>query len=239
MVDSAAREPSNLAIVHEKYIKAANEIAHMGYTLNKALRNHVYLASNHAQGRVIIKFASSLPSRYGLKQSAEFLSQNPSDYWPEVIEYGSSHHIDWLITPYIEGRTLCSMINKEDPNKKAFECDPVFSWLSTLETAVNTLHQCGHVHGDIKPSNVLIDRNQNIHLIDFDSVTAIGTVLESLPYSFISPNFAPNVKKNPTTSVTTQTDWYSVATTLEAILARFSNSTSGLPSRYQVILRNH
>ena len=40
--------------------------------------------------------------------------------------------------------------------------------ISNLERAVNVLHESGHIHGDFRPSNILISKEGEIRIVDFD-----------------------------------------------------------------------
>ncbi|MEZ8825905.1 hypothetical protein AB6E04_16225 [Vibrio amylolyticus] len=257
MLDSAIASIDERCTVHEKYAKATVWLVESGYLFHQTLRQHVYMASHPKYGRVIIKFASSLPGRYGLKQSAEFLYLHQSAYWPVVIDYGSARQIDWLITPYFDGQALSSFYANvsdacEPPalEAAAFETvafevsekpenapsDHSIVWLNSVESAINELHQCGYVHGDIKPDNILIDQYSNIQLIDFSSIAPVGAQLESLPFHFNSPGFTPKTKPQNPKYVTPKTDWFSVAATLSSLLKPSAQSSLLLPSRYQVLL---
>ncbi|MEZ9233527.1 hypothetical protein AB4259_20890 [Vibrio amylolyticus] len=253
MLDSAIASIDERCTVHEKYAKATVWLVESGYLFHQTLRQHVYMASHPKYGRVIIKFASSLPGRYGLKQSAEFLYLHQSAYWPVVIDYGSAQHIDWLITPYFDGQSLSSLYANESD-----ACDPAtfetaaletvekpenaprdhsIFWLNSVESAINELHQCGYVHGDIKPDNILIDQYSNIQLIDFSSIAPVGAQLESLPFYFKSPGFTPNTKPQSPKYVVPKTDWISLAATLSSLLKPSAQSSLLLPSRYQILLK--
>ncbi|PMJ92437.1 serine/threonine-protein kinase [Vibrio sp. 10N.261.55.A7] len=233
--------------VHEKYAKATTWLVESGYLFHQTLRPHVYKASHPTHGQVIIKFASSLPGRYGLKQSAEFLHLHQSAYWPVVIDYGSARQIDWLITPYFDGQTLSSLslsslyasesdaCESADKPEYVMDCLTTF-WLNPLESAINELHRCGYVHGDIKPDNILIDQYSNIQLIDFSSIAPVGAQLDSLPFHFNSPGFTPKTKPHNPKYVTPKTDWLSVAATLSSLLKPSAQSSLLLPSRYQILL---
>ncbi|MCK6265148.1 AarF/UbiB family protein [Vibrio sp. ZSDE26] len=235
------------SLVNERYRKTAERLISSGYRFKRAYREHVYLASSLEHGDVIIKFGASLPSRYGLKQSAEFLTRVASDFWSPVIEYGSDKQIDWLILPYICGQTVSEyIINVGHDLRGNLVAN---KWLESLELAISTLHKFGFVHGDIKPSNILITSSQKVLLLDFSTITPIGTEMHSLPFQFLSQRYAKTNESLATPNIgqvsSIDNDWYSIAQTLLVLSEALQRShpPQGIPSflvpsRYQVMITN-
>ncbi|WP_428803391.1 protein kinase domain-containing protein [Vibrio kyushuensis] len=238
-------------LVDERYISAAKLLEKDGYQFKRALREHVYFASCKQYGDVVIKFASSVPSRHGLKQAAEFLTRFPSQYWPSLLEYNGHKQIDWIIYPFITGQTLTEQLNSITDTSNEGECIST-SRLNSLESAVYSIHKYGYVHCDIKPSNILLLESQEVMLLDFSSVTVIGTEQHSLAFQFYSPEFSkprsnlPHQKStthyNPdhphsSETITTADDWYSVRATLSKLLEHSTVPVQSLPSRYHFLTR--
>lgn len=51
-------------------------------------------------------------------------------------------------------------------------------WLMEICSAASWLEYLGHVHGDIRPPNLLLDGQEHLKLADFDCVAPIGTPSE-------------------------------------------------------------
>ncbi|WP_269147701.1 protein kinase domain-containing protein [Vibrio coralliirubri] len=179
-----------------------------------------------------MKYAQELMHRHFLKQEAEFLysntntntDSNKKDTWPNYCDYFSRHQTDCLVLSHLSGNTLLEIQSNSNINT-----DMPSQWLSTLESAINQVHTVGFVHGDIKPSNIVLSPQGQAQLIDFGSVTKIGTERAALRFESYTPRYTM------LDSVTSRLDdWFALAVMLEEQLDEVD-----LPSRYQVLLKQH
>jgi serine/threonine-protein kinase len=89
-----------------------------------------------------------------------------------LYDVGDEKGVFFLVMEYIEGMTLKEYINyyAPIPNEKVIEI------MKQLTSAVSNAHQNQIIHRDIKPQNILIDRNGIVKITDFGIATAVSGV---------------------------------------------------------------
>ncbi|MCY9825385.1 protein kinase domain-containing protein [Vibrio chagasii] len=199
-----------------------------GYTDLARLSSRVFKAQHRSWGMVTIKYAHELKHRHYLKQEAEFLYSNTDldtqGTYPKYLDYLSNYQQDFLVLSHIGGQTLLET-QSESKMTNHSSCQ----FISSLETAINQIHRLGFVHGDLKPSNIIMSEQGRAHLIDFGSVTQMGTDREKLRFNSYTPRYS---REHTITSKLD--DWFALAVILEEL-----SDVRSFPSRYQVLLKQH
>lgn len=103
----------------------------------------------------------------------------------EVVDSGEENGLHYLASRFVEGETLADRLGREGP----LPLSDVIKLAAELGTGLDTLHEVGLVHRDVKPSNVMLGPD-GAALTDFglargvaDSVlTAPGRVVGTLDY---------------------------------------------------------
>jgi serine/threonine protein kinase len=85
----------------------------------------------------------------------------------DVVEDGGK---PWLVMERVSARSLQQILEEEGPLPPAAVARIGLDVLAALEAA----HDAGIVHRDVKPANVLIDRQGSAYLTDFGIATATG-----------------------------------------------------------------
>ncbi|MDB6064637.1 MAG: Serine/threonine protein kinase [Pedosphaera sp.] len=85
------------------------------------------------------------------------------------FEHGKIEGALYLLMEYVEGSNLKLMYNEHDP----VLLENVGNIIIDMATGLEHVHESGFMHLDFKPENVLVTRNANVRLADFDLAQAI------------------------------------------------------------------
>jgi serine/threonine-protein kinase len=98
-----------------------------------------------------------------LIEEANILSAVHHPYIVNVLEVFEENNTAYIVMEYIKGCSLKYMLDKEGvlPENKALK------YTHQIGNALDFVHKKNVVHLDIKPGNILIDREDNARLIDF------------------------------------------------------------------------
>jgi tRNA A-37 threonylcarbamoyl transferase component Bud32 len=115
----------------------------------------------------------------------------------------------FLVSELIEGETLRALGRRGELNDRL-----VARVGADAAAALTAAHRAGVIHRDVKPENILVDRNEQAKLVDFGiarvagekTLTATGAVMGTLAY--MAPEQADGLRPGPTADV------YSLALTL-------------------------
>ena len=89
---------------------------------------------------------------------------NESEYIVGYVEHGKEDGTPYLLMDYIEAENLKNLFARQDP----VLVENVAQILIDMALGLNHVHESGFMHLDFKPENVLVTRNGNVRLIDFD-----------------------------------------------------------------------
>jgi serine/threonine protein kinase len=107
----------------------------------------------------------NLLARRRFLRGCEVLSQiNESDYIVGYVEHGKLDGTLYLLMDYVEAENLKALFARQDP----VWAENVAQILIDMAVGLNHVHESGYMHLDFKPENVLVTRNGNVRLIDFD-----------------------------------------------------------------------
>ena len=173
----------------------------------------IYRATDTSLGRAVA--IKVLDDRYARDENirgrftrealaAARLSGNPNIV--TIYDVGEHQDRPFIVMEYLAGGSLEQRLRDGGPvpTRQALE------WLEQAGNALDAAHREGVVHRDVKPANLLLDRNGRIHVADFgiasaagmDSLTQTGTVLGTASY------LAPEQAKGERT--TAASDLYSL-----------------------------
>ena len=166
----------------------------------------IYRATDDALGRAVaVKVLSAryagdadIRSRFTREAlAAARLSGEP--YIVTVFDVGEHAERPYIVMEYLGGGSLEDRLRDEGAQNPGQALD----WLEQAATALDAAHRHGVVHRDVKPGNLLLDRNGNVHVADFgiasaagmDALTLTGTVLGTAGY--LAPEQAQGDQATP------------------------------------------
>jgi serine/threonine-protein kinase len=166
----------------------------------------IYRATDDTLGRAVAvkvlaeRFArdESLRERFTREAlAAARLSGEP--HTVTIFDVGEWNERPFIVMEYLAGGSLEDTIRKDG----VVPAGQAITWLEQAASALDAAHRHGVVHRDVKPGNLLLDRNGSIHVADFgiasaaglDSMTQPGTVLGTAGY--LSPEQASGDRATP------------------------------------------
>ena len=107
----------------------------------------------------------NLLARRRFMRGCEVLSKiNESEYVVGYVEHGRQGGTLYMAMDYIEAANLKELFAEQDP----VLVENVAQILIDMAMGLTHVHESGFMHLDFKPENVLVTRNGNVRLIDFD-----------------------------------------------------------------------
>ncbi|MFV0369181.1 MAG: protein kinase domain-containing protein [Hyphomicrobiaceae bacterium] len=150
--------------------------------LHASSRSHLYVAVDLDTGA---KVALKVPS-LDLRENVDYLRRFAMEEWiarriesPHVLKAAPAHRERdtlYVVTELIEGQTLRQWI----ADNPAPSLDTVRDIVDQIAKGLRAFHRKEMLHQDLRPENVMIDRNGTVKIIDFGAVRVIG-VLEASP----------------------------------------------------------
>jgi len=153
-----------------------------GYRIMRELhgssRSHVYLAIDMETERPV---AIKIPS-IDLRDDPAYLKRLMMEEWiarridnPHVLRAcppaRRRDHL-YVVTEFIEGQTLAQwMIDNPKP-----DLEVVRSIVEQIARGLQAFHRMEMLHQDLRPQNIMIDRNGTVKIIDFGAVHVSGVI---------------------------------------------------------------
>lgn len=133
-----------------------------------------------------------------------------------VYDVGTDGDQHYIVMEYIRGPSLKELIRRQGP----FSVDGAVFIISQVSSALDYAHQRGLIHRDVKPQNILVDREGNAKVVDFGiakgmrdmNLTEAGTGMGTVHY--VSPEQARGEPAIP------ESDLYSTGVVLFEMLTK-------------------
>jgi len=134
-----------MAVVYKAEDKRLNRIVAV-----KIIKNDI--ANGQAKERFLKRF----------EREAKALAQLSHPNIVKVLDYGEQDNAPYLVMEYIPGGTLKQLISG-----KTIAWQKAAEQLIPIADALKAAHAAGIIHRDVKPSNILVNANQEPLLTDF------------------------------------------------------------------------
>jgi hypothetical protein len=189
-------------------------------TLGEGGMARVYRGTDRVLGRTVAikvlsgKYAGDKSFVTRFRREAQAAAGLNHPHVVSVFDTGDDGARHYIVMEYVEGETLGNLLRREGhlPPERAGAIT------ADVATALETAHEQGLVHRDVKPGNVMLDREGRVKVMDFgiaraaadDTLTQTGLVLGTA--SYFSPEQAQGLP------VDARSDIYSLGCVLYELL---------------------
>jgi len=134
--------------------------------------------------RLVVKFFKRVQSRDKFVKEAKILCLLDHANILRIIDFLPDEGA--LIVPFIDGIDGAGMLKRSGPLSEGL----YLKVARTMTDALAYAHEHKIAHRDIKPGNILIDKNENTYLIDFGIAKEIKDSATKTAYVALTPMFA-------------------------------------------------
>ena len=204
--------------VHFGEIRAMKEFFMQGVTMRQGNTVSVSQSDNAAVFR---------SQKEKFKKEAQRIRKLNHPNIVKIYDLFEENDTYYYIMDYIDGESLAERLNRQGAMKES----EVMQVLNSLLDALSTVHTAGLTHMDIKPGNIMRDRQGKIYLIDFGASKQMTSneqrtlsTSTAMPYS---KGYAPMEQvEQDMSKVGPWTDFYAVGATLYKLLTNQQPPTS-------------
>lgn len=155
--------------------------------------------------------------KQALRAEIAILNRCDNPYIPRIVNYFEEGNRAYIVRDYVQGNPLSYIVSKNGAQNIKFvirigiELCEILKYLHNLHPAV--------VYGDMKPSNVMINHDGHVKLIDFGAAQELRTIqrenlMNSSNVTFGTKSFAAPEQFSNLGLVSVQSDIYSLSATL-------------------------
>ncbi|MGB3573462.1 MAG: serine/threonine-protein kinase [Phormidesmis sp.] len=171
-----------LSVTMSKPVIPSGTLIDSRYLIQKVLGQgglgRTYLASDTRrfnEACVLKEFAPSGSGKHSLQKSrslfkreAEILYHVQHSQIPDFLACFEDDGRLFLVQEYVNGTTYSDLLKSRRKQNSVFSEQEVIDWLNHLLPVLDYIHQCGIIHRDISPDNIMLPINSRLPvLIDF------------------------------------------------------------------------
>lgn len=132
----------------------------------------------------------------------------------EVIDIFDENNTSYMVMPFIEGRSLQSIVENNGP----LPYPEAVNYIAQITNAVGYIHERHILHRDIKPENIMITADYKAILIDFGSAREFEQDKTQRHTSMLTHGYAPPEQYTANSRKGSYTDIYALGASLYFIL---------------------
>jgi serine/threonine protein kinase/Tol biopolymer transport system component len=93
-----------------------------------------------------------------------------------VLDFGTEGQMHFMILDYIDGVTLRDHLIRVQTDGLSLRTETVANIVQQVGSALTYAHERGYVHRDVKPGNIMLQKNGRVFLTDFGVVKDVGAM---------------------------------------------------------------
>ena len=132
----------------------------------------------------------------------------------EVIDVFDENGTSYMVMPFLEGRSLQSIVEKNGP----LSCPEAVNYIAQITNAVGYIHERHILHRDIKPDNIMVTADYKAILIDFGSAREFEEDKTQAQTAMLTHGYAPTEQYTRNSRKGSYTDIYAIGATLYFVL---------------------
>uniref|UniRef100_K3X1P8 non-specific serine/threonine protein kinase n=1 Tax=Globisporangium ultimum (strain ATCC 200006 / CBS 805.95 / DAOM BR144) TaxID=431595 RepID=K3X1P8_GLOUD len=128
----------------------------------------------------LVKSAMVMKNQVGhVKAERDILASADNDNeWLVTLHYSfQDDHMLYMVMEYLPGGDLMGLLMKEDTLSE----DTTRFYAAEMVLAIESVHELGYIHRDMKPDNVLLDAHGHLKLTDLGLCKKMDTRVDLLP----------------------------------------------------------
>ena len=132
-----------------------------------------------------------------------------------VLDFFSENNTVYIVMEYIEGVSLGQYLSQ---NGRVGDFDELYKILRPVMVSLDHVHKAGLIHRDISPSNLMIDMNGTVKLLDFGTARSMSEDGEKSLSVVLKHGFAPMEQYKTHGKQGAWTDVYALCATMYKLL---------------------
>jgi predicted Ser/Thr protein kinase len=158
--------------------------------LRRGAASRIYLARDQVKGRLcslkVLPLTDAAPGTVDrFRKDAQRAAALDHPHIVVLHSFGTSADAVWYATEYVQGRSLGDLLRTAD----RMDLKTCLRLVEQIASALEYGHRRGVTHGNLKPTNVLVDPENWVRVTDFGLSGAFGSLPRRQPEASFEENF--------------------------------------------------